>query len=317
MSSVDFDPKGLGPALTLIYKTDIYNPKNYNPIEILALANLLQANFLNLTGIKAKGKNEFCNFVKGEIQSESPITMTKIISTRFFQNMQKTEPSPLYHEKVLGYILPQVLKSFQKTDPQVNLDRENTQEVKEWAARFLESYMTEEQIEKQYKVLTDPNAEKIMLERGRIGKMLYIWIANANFTENDLNVLIKLCQTGLQRLQKIDRYNLALELISKYCILCAPTLHDLLKDRDGDARTEWIYLIVPQFSENEVNTLTDLGLTLFLFLEKADHKVAVLNFVGNYLNLFSLSEDPKNLGDDILGLLSTAFRSKMFPPSNT
>jgi hypothetical protein len=242
-SLVGFDQKGaFGPAITLIYNAQYYNPKG-----VLELANLLKENFMKLAGVKPKGKKEFCAFIFEKNQSQTLITPAEVIGTKFFQNMQKANYSPIYHEKVLGFIVPRMLKTVQEQIPQANCESGQAQELNEWTAKFVESYMTEEQINK-YCEIQNKVSEKIMKERKNIGEEVYKAATSKQFTEKDLDLLVEMNRVALERLQK------------------------------------------------------------------ADHFASTLNFTGKYLALFSMNEEnPCVLGEDVLGLLSTAFKEKMFP----
>lgn len=242
-SLVAFDQQGpFGPAMTLIYNSQYYNGQG-----VLDLANLLKVNFMKLAHVKPKGKLEFCMFVVKRNQSNTPITPAEIIGTKFFQNMQKSEPSPIYHEKVLGIIVPRMLKTAQDQFPNSKEEGADSSPVKEWIARFVESYMTEEQIKKHCE-LQVTISEKIMEERKSIGMDIYKLATAKNLTESDLDALLDVSRVALDKLQK------------------------------------------------------------------ADHYASTLNLTGRYLALFSMNaENPTALGEDVLGLLSKAFREKMFP----
>lgn len=242
-SLVPFDQQGaFGPAVTLIYSSQYLNKKG-----ISELANLLQAKYMDLALVKPKDKKAFCTFL---LENQLTITPTQVIGTQFFKNMQKAEPSPLYHEKVLGFIVPRLMKTVQEHFPQAKSNNAEAQQVKEWAAGFLESCMTKELIDKQCNS-QDSLSEEIWKERGTIGAKLCDQITANKLTENDLNLILEVDQTALKR----------------------------LKDADNFATT--------------------------------------LEFTGKYLALFSMSEDPKTLGEDVLCSLTTSFRQKMFPKDVT
>lgn len=210
---VAFDQKGaFGPAITLIY-----NSQNYNAKGLFDLANLLKANFTNLANMKPKGKKEFCAFVLEKNQTQAPITPADVISTKFFQSMQKADPSPLYHEKVLGFIVPSVMRTAKEHFLQTNNDQE-AQEINEWSARFIECYMTEEQIKKHCE-LQDSVPEKIMEERKRIGMELYKLATTQNFTEKDLDLLVKVSQFALENLQNAEHFATTLNFTGRYLTL--------------------------------------------------------------------------------------------------
>lgn len=211
---VGFDQKGaFGPAMTLIYNAQYYNEKG-----LLDLSNLLKANFTNLAHVKPKGKKEFCAFVLKKNQSQSPITPEDVISTRFFQNMQKKEPSPLYHEKVLGLIVPRMQKTIQEYIPHANSEPNQAEQMNEWTARFVESYMGEEQINK-YCDLQSAEYEKIMEERMNIGREIYKLATTKELTEKDLDLLLDVSRIALELLQKADHFTSTLNLSSRFLTL--------------------------------------------------------------------------------------------------
>ncbi len=241
-SIVIFDQKGaFGPAMSLIYNSQYYNAKG-----VLEVANLLKENFTKLAGVKPKGKKEFCAFIEEKNATKTPITPAEIVATKFFQNMQKPAPSPAYHEKVLSFIVPHMLTKVQEQIPQAKSEEGQSQHIKEWTARFVESYMTEEQITKHCE-LQNSVSDKIMEERKNIGMEVYKAASTKLLTEKDLDVLIETSRSALEQLQT------------------------------------------------------------------ADHFSSTLNFTGKYLSLFSMKEDnPTELGEDVLRLLNTVFREKMF-----
>lgn len=236
---VHFDQKGpFGPAMTLIYQAQYYNE-----LGIKELANLLKANFMKLASVRPKGKKEFCAFVLEKNQSQSTITPAEIIGTKFFQSMQKKEPVH-QHDKVLNFIVPHMLKTVQEQLPESYVESDI---VNEWTSRFVESYITEEQI-RNHSDLQAGVREKIMEERKAIGAELYKAATTKKLTEKDLDSLIDMSRIVMERLQK------------------------------------------------------------------ADHFASTLSLTGRYLSLFSMNEEnPLNLSEEILNLLSTVFREKMFP----
>jgi len=205
-SLVSFDQKGVfGPAMTLIYNSQYFNAKG-----IEELTNVLKENFMKLAHIKPKGRKEFCAFVV----SKGSSTPADIVGTRFFQNMQKPELSA-HHQKVLKTIVPCMLKVAHEQIPQVSTD---SQQVNEWTARFLEAYMTEEQIEKKCQLKQADN-EEIFGERLKIGKELYQAASAKRLSESDLDSLIDISQVALERLQKADHFAFTLNFTGRYLTL--------------------------------------------------------------------------------------------------
>ncbi len=239
-SLVTFDQKGIfGPAMTLVYHSQYLNEKG-----VLSVADLLKENFKNLANVKPKGKKEFCAFVLERNQANIPITPAEIIGTRFFQNMQKTHP--VYHEKVLEFIVPRMLRTLQEQIPQAKKEIGETQQLTQWIALLVENYMPEEQI-KKHCALKDQVSEKTLDERQDLGKELYNAIKTENLKEKDFDTLIEISNIALDRIKNAE----------------------------------------------------DASITL--------------NFTSRYLSLFSKSENPKLLGEDVVRMLSTVFKPKVFP----
>jgi hypothetical protein len=212
-SLIVFDQRGVaGPVATLMYNTPYYNPEGVSKVT-----DALAKNYFNLTGIHLKGKEEFCAFIAQKKQSESPITPLEILSTAFFQNMQRSGPPHEYHEIVLNAVVPRMLQTIQQEFPQATLQNDDTPEIKNWMVGFVESYMNEEQI-KNYCEGKASDAE-LMKERGEIGKVLYGLCASEQVTEKDLNILHDGMKHVLPELVRADKPGLILEFISKYLTL--------------------------------------------------------------------------------------------------
>lgn len=132
--------------------------------------------------------------------------------------MQKTGPSPTYHEIVLDSIVPRMLKTIQEQIPQAKSESDQAQQINEWTARLVESYMTEEQITKHCE-LQNALSKKIMEERKNIGMELYKAATTKQLTKNDLDTLLKVCQAALEQLKEADHFAPTLNFIGKYLTL--------------------------------------------------------------------------------------------------
>lgn len=183
-SLVRVDNKGpFGPAVELIY-----NGKYYNETGTSELSGLLEVNYEKLAKVKPIGREEFCG-----LKVKTPV---EVIASTFFKSMQKESP---YLEKIERMIVPVMLKGVDitETDAKVNA----------WFARFLASYMTEEQIVKTCDVQAAATAA-INAERMAIGTDLY----KSGLSENDLNAIITSCRYALthapasENLKMIGRY---------------------------------------------------------------------------------------------------------------
>lgn len=208
---VPFDQKGVvGPAMTLIYHSSSYSEQG-----VLALANVLKENVIHLIKVKPKGKKQFCAFVIERNRSQSSITPTEIISTAFFQNMQKRRSSSCYHEQILELIVPRMLKTVHEQFPQANVENK---EIREWTAGLIESYMTEEQIRRHCEIQSSVSNE-IMEKRQSIGKDLYQAVIAKQLTKEDLDMLIHVTDLALKSLKTAEHCSLILNLTGRYFIL--------------------------------------------------------------------------------------------------
>lgn len=308
---ITFDPKGVfGPATALIYKSAAIDED-----EISMLANTTKENFTNLAHLKLKGKKEFCAFIHQKKQNHVLIHPTEIMATTFFQNMRKKELS-LQHEKVLSNIVPGILKIIQEQIPQVNLEHEDTKQLKEWVACVVETYMTDDQI-KEYCELK--LSEVVINERKKLGMELSLLCTNKRFTENDLEILINICRTSVNGLQKSDHFISALELFGKFLIFVTNGKENAmgvsqLSKEDYLAFISENQSAIKQPIENDAGVFENVIKTALKDLEEADHIFAVLNLAGRYMILFSKHEEnPMMLCNNVLDLLSTIFKYKMFP----
>lgn len=68
-----------------------------------------------------------------------------------------------------------------------------------------------------------------------------------------------------------------------------------------------------QISERDLDGIIKINRFAIQQLEELDHPGEALCFTGQYLKLFSMSESPSKFSADVLGLLSTVFRDKVFP----
>jgi hypothetical protein len=207
---VTFDQKGVfGPAMTLIYNSKYYNEKGLSD-----LSSLLKIHFMYLAGTKPTGRKEFCAFVIEANNAGKSLIPLDIIKTRFFQSMQKHDPSPQVHEKVLCSILPDMINSVIAKIPEAG-SAPNNAEVHEWVAHLLETYLTEEQIQKHVEP-QGPDAGKILEERQKIGGALYEAAGAKLLTKKDLVAIIETLGTSMKALEQTDDYPMALKFTGQY-----------------------------------------------------------------------------------------------------
>jgi hypothetical protein len=286
---VSFDPKGVfGPAMNLIYNAAYYNGKGLKDITSLA-----EENFFKLSSIKLEGGNDFCSFVLLMNGLNHSLTPTQIVSTRFFIGMKKRDPSP-FHQNVLEFIVPRMFNAVRDQFPQVD---QVSDEVKEWAARLVESYMTDDQI-KEHCALQGllPDGEEFKI----IGSDLDTAVNTHQFTEQDLDTLLDVSRMALDRLKNTEHFAATLSLLGWY-------LSSFPIDSDIPVKqltaTDWDFLInISQVSKER--------------LRKSSHFNSTIHFTGRYLTLFSKSNHPLLLGNKALNTLATISRKEMFQKNN-
>ncbi len=195
---VSFDPNGaFGPAVTLIY-----NAQNFSKKGLYEVVDLLKENFTNLSSVKPKGKTEFCAFV---LDSNETLTPKDIISTRFFQNMQKEST---HHQKILEHVVPCMMKAAKVDDPT----------IQKWAARFFACYLTEDQINK---ISISQSDDRTKEERSKIGKDLYEACVSKKLTAKDFDAILAIGKFAMQQLNECDHSAETLNFSGRYLQLFA------------------------------------------------------------------------------------------------
>ncbi len=210
---VPFDQTGaFGPAMALIYKTDQFSQE-----DVVSVAQLLKENFTKLAKVKIKGKKEFFACVAQKKESKSFLTPSEIIATKFFQNMQRPEPS-IYHEKVLDFIVPRMMKVVHDQIPSAHVDEAGEKQVNQWLASFIESYMNDEQIQKHCE-LQNTVCKEAMDERVKVGIHLSQLATTKQLTENDFNIFVNSLADILKEIKNADNRSLTLEILGKYLMV--------------------------------------------------------------------------------------------------
>lgn len=185
---VTFDQMGVfGPAITLIFQPPVTEE------GLREVTKLLKNNYLHMSidHIKPTHRQEFCAYLLQRIDRHKPITPTKIIRTGFFEKMQCKKLSPL-HYRVVNALVPFMLIQTKPFVPAAGTTYVEQATINEWLACFLESYISDEQ-------LTDycdfqeflGNNQTIATERNAIGLSIYKKTEKGEFSEKDLNALLK------------------------------------------------------------------------------------------------------------------------------
>jgi hypothetical protein len=120
-----------------------------------------------------------------------PIDPENVISTGFFKKMQCTHMTPL-HDRVKEVLVPAMLMQAKSFVPEAGCVYPQQEIINEWLARFLESYMPEDQLNKHcnfHEILgSDPEITK---ERNKIGWDLYQTFLSDNLTQSDLDGIVQ------------------------------------------------------------------------------------------------------------------------------
>lgn len=202
---VGFDQKGVfGPAMTLIY-----NAQSYKKLGLARVADLLEANFINLAKRAPEGKIEFLEIVNKYNKAHITITAAEIVSTRFFQSMQTIEHVSS-HKKVLEEVVPQMIRNFDTYIPEANGKSEEALMVREWAAGLLECYLTEQQIEGFY------SPENSLEARKKLGIEITQAATSRQITAQDLDRIVEASSAALEHLKNADNVRKALHFTGGY-----------------------------------------------------------------------------------------------------
>lgn len=103
------------------------------------------------------------------------------------------------------------------------------------------------------------------------------------------------------------------EQIQKHCEVQGDNSDRFMQERTKIGGDLYKAVNEKEFTEKDLDLMIDATRTALQSLKKADHYQRSLNLSGRYLVLFSMiSNDPQNAGEEVLHLLSTIFRQKMF-----
>lgn len=215
--AVSLDPKGVfGPTLDIIY-----NIQNYNKSGLKHALGLLKEKFISLAKIDPVEEmklnlreKEFIAFWKRNYS----LTPQDVISSKLFRkSYQVKEPLPVYHEKMMGEIVPQMIRTFAAHIPQANRDNEEGRLVKEWAARFVECFMPEEVVKK---------GSSLRGERENVELKLQKDLHNGNITEHDLECIVQAGRAALEKLNHADHVGLALNYTEAFLYIFSLNIAD-------------------------------------------------------------------------------------------
>lgn len=208
-SIIPFDAQGaFGPALTLIYKS-----KDLTEGEIAKIAHIIEENFTALAA-KAKddkmgvfipnGKEELCRFIVLRNSEKRPVLVTEMIGQQFFQSMQNHRVNEASHLKMTRDIVPTMLNVAKPHFPDLDC---NDRGLVEWAARFVECYMTEGQIS-SYLVVSDA----FMKERMRVAGFVSTLVKEQKLSETDFELAVHL----MKQLMQNPNHQTVLEVVNAY-----------------------------------------------------------------------------------------------------
>ncbi len=213
---VSFDQAGVfGPAMTLIYNCNSYDEK-----ELTDLTKYLKKKFLDLAKVKIKGRKDFCAFVQQKKSENSTASPSEIIYRSFFLNMRAPRPSDEYHDRIISLIVPRMMQTVEEHYTRAKILNDETLQVHQWTALFLQSYIDKEKIAKLCSY-QGPNGEKILDERKRIGTKLYGEALAGEFTERDLLALEAICRVAANPIKQVDHLATVLKFADMYANLFA------------------------------------------------------------------------------------------------
>lgn len=182
-------PNPFGAAVRLIYNSGYYNEQG-----IREEADRLEYNYIRKTNYYPRDKQEFCNVIHGKKENGEPITPIDVVTSRFFQSMAHQDHVD-YHSCVVTYIIPEMLK---KESTEVCSFSGGTGDlyIKEWLARFVETYVSRDEIMRSYNfqggIISDPS-----VERDELSKKVLCSVRERRFTEKDFTSVICICRSAL------------------------------------------------------------------------------------------------------------------------
>jgi hypothetical protein len=142
------------------------------------------------------GKEELCRFIVLRNSEKRPVLATEMIAQQFFQSMQNHRVNEASHMKMMRDIVPTMLNVAKPHFPDLDC---NDKSLVEWAARFVECYMTEGQIS-SYLVVSDA----FMKERIRVAGFVSSLVTEQKLSETDFRLVINLLKQMKFPLTSID-----------------------------------------------------------------------------------------------------------------
>lgn len=241
-SLVSFDAKGVvGPALYLIH-----NSQFLNPAAIEQIVRQMQTNYQNQTGTNPRGLEEYCLFVSRVNYLPNRPNPTEVVTQRLFKNMAGNNPLPPYHDKVIGIVVPRMLKHYVEHIPKANSEDEHSAKVKDWLARCLEIIVKPDFLASQ---CNEGYPTKVIDERGNLGKAIYALALKDDkdkLKQEDLDNLLKIARLALDNFKNTPA---VLELTGRYLTLfswCQESVPDMPCEMLGLLDTTFRKKIWPQ-----------------------------------------------------------------------
>ncbi len=214
---VTFDQQGVfGPAATILFSPDL------NEKSLKEVTKLLKANYENLSSgnVKPRHREECYTFLAHRAEKVKDLSPSKIIRTAFFEQMQSKEPSSL-HDRVVTILVPAMLQQAKPFLPTAVNTYHNQDKINEWLARFLESYLSQEQLKGHcdYHEATKNNPE-IKGTRTAIGMDLYSKCQEKQLTELDLDAILKGISADPEGyLENVDNAEVVQSFVERYTAL--------------------------------------------------------------------------------------------------
>lgn len=274
---ITVDKEGVvGPVLTLLKGYGSLNSTGLH--QIVAIIRKNREKLANNHPIEIVGGKELVDLLSC---SSTPIET--ILQSGFFQSMLSTEFKEDLHKILKGSVVSPILEAHEMD----NVSKEDQERIIDWLARLLQSYLIEEQIVKLGQNKDDPNSEKIMEFRQQIGKSFYSDCSSGKISKRDVESMVKVWFD-------MDQFQNDKQTI----LFIAQLFHNVAK------------------MEDIIRSLKDYDLSHGEWMEKMfsnnSNSKSLYKHIGNYLELFSMAEDPKSLAEQVGSLIKTNFIPKIY-----
>ncbi|WP_059360282.1 hypothetical protein [Parachlamydia acanthamoebae] len=219
------DPHGaFGPAMAVFDTARTLKTKNLAKYTLI-----LEENFKRLAGFSPSGRIEFCAEVLHSKEQATPLNVAQILGSQFFKSMQKENVPPQSHEKALRVLAPVMTADYLK---ERSLSEEDQQLLYEWIAKFVVSYVSNDQI-LNYMAPESKNANQFIQKRKEIGTNVYNSVLDKSLIKEDYQILIETLKSTLKLAENAKNPALVLDLIGKYAQLFA--MHEKAPIKMGDS----------------------------------------------------------------------------------